>query len=106
MTKDTYFEMCEMLGSCPIEEEVPVEIDDFPELVQQVLVIYDILSDRWDPMGGCYLGKDYTILFKLFELYGISDKHEVLLSVDFIRQVDYTRSIIIQEKQKLEKPAT
>ena len=65
MTKEAYFEMCDMLGSEPIEEEIPLELDDFPELVQQAFVIYGMLSDIWEGMSGSYLGKDYSLLFDL-----------------------------------------
>ncbi len=105
MTKDMYFEMCEMLGSEPVESEIPIELDDFPDIVQQVFLVYNMLSDRWDSMGGSYLGKDYAILFQLLDLYSVTEKQEVLLAVDFINQIDYARSDIIQEKQKTAKPA-
>lgn len=106
MTKEAYFELCEMLGSDPVEEEIPLEIDDFPELVQQAFVIYGMLSDNWEGMSGSYLGKDFSLLFNLFELYGIDTKEEKLLATDFIKQIDNTRSKILYEKQKASKPAS
>ena len=57
MTKDTYFEMCEALGSEPVESEIPVEFDDFPFEVQQAFNAYRMLRDEWDFMNGNYLGK-------------------------------------------------
>jgi len=100
MTKDTYFEMCEMLKQEPIESEIPTELSDFPDLVQQCFVIYGILSDNWDPMGGNYLGKDYSIVFKLFEIYDVVDKTETLLSLDFLQNIDSVRSKLISDKIK------
>lgn len=58
MDKQAYFEMCEMLGSEPIDDEIPVEADDFPELVQKALHIYSYLPDIWEGMSGTYMGKD------------------------------------------------
>lgn len=104
MTKDTYFEMCEMLNQEPIESEIPVELSDFPELVQQCFVIYGILSDNWDPMGGNYLGKDYSIVFKLFEVYDVKNNTEVLLSLDFLQNIDGVRSKLISDKIKAKSP--
>lgn len=104
MAKEAYFDMCEMLGSEPVSEEIPVELDDLPELVQQAFTIYGMLSDKWDSMGGSYLGKDYALVFSLLDLYGVADKQEVLLVVDFLRHIDFIRSNIIQEKQKATKP--
>ena len=106
MTKDAYFEMCEALGSEPVESEVPLELEDFPELVQQAFVIYNTLADIWDPMGGNYLGKDYNIVFNLFELYSIEAREEKLLTMEILRRIDYVRSKIISEKQKASKPAS
>lgn len=104
MTKERYFEMCEMLGQEPIESEIPVEISDFPELVQQCFVIYGILSDNWDPMGGNYLGKDYAIVFKLFEVYDITDATEILLVMEFLQTIDNIRSKLISDKIKAKSP--
>lgn len=100
MTKDSYFEMCEMLGEEPIESEIPLELSDFPELVQQCFVMYGILSDNWDSMGGNYLGKDYSIVFKLFDIYQVSDPSEKLLSLDFMQHIDSVRSKLISDKIK------
>ena len=57
MTKESYFEMCEMMGSEPVESEIPVEFDDFPLEVQQAFNAYRMLRDEWDTMNGNYLGK-------------------------------------------------
>lgn len=106
MTKETYFEMCEMLGSEPLEDEIPLELDDFPDLVQQAFVIYGMLSDIWEGMSGSYLGKDYSLLFDLYDLYGIDTRSEKLLVTDFIKQIDSVRASILHEKQKASKPAS
>ena len=37
MTKEMYFEMCEALGNDPVESEIPVELDDFPLEIQELL---------------------------------------------------------------------
>jgi hypothetical protein len=68
MTKDTYFEMCEMLGTEPLEEEIPVEYEDFCLDVQEAFSIYQKLRDEWDSMNGVYLGKNYAGLIDLLEL--------------------------------------
>lgn len=71
MTKDTYFEMCEALGTEPIDEEVPVEISELPLEVQQALDIYSKLRDEWDTMNGRYMGKSYTGIMDLFKIIDI-----------------------------------
>ena len=68
MTKEAYFEMCEMLGSEPITEEIPIEYDDLLLDVQEALDIYYKLRDEWDYMNGNYIGKNYSGLKDIFEI--------------------------------------
>lgn len=89
MTKEAYFEMCEMMGSEPIESEIPIDFNDFPVTVQQAFGVYSKLRDEWDTMNGNYMGKSYagildilTILEvpvedrkTMFELIGLIDKY-------------------------------
>lgn len=104
MSKDAYFEMCEMLKQEPIDEEVPLELADFPELVQQCFIVYGILPDQWDSMGGGFMGKDYSIVFSLFQVYDIVDPAEVLLCLDFLQHMDGVRQKLIAEKIKSKSP--
>jgi hypothetical protein len=104
MTKDAYFEMCETMGHEPIEEEIPVEVSDFPDLVQQCFVIYNVLADCWDSMGGGYMGKDYSIVFSLLQVYQITEPEEILLCLDFLQHMDGVRQKLIAEKIKAKSP--
>ena len=60
MTKQRYFEMCEMMGTTPIEDEIPIELEDFPDTIQTALAVYSFLRDDWDSVNGEYLGKIFT----------------------------------------------
>jgi len=89
MTKDDYFEMCEALGTEPVDDEIPVDYEDLNIDVQEALGIYQKLRDEWDSMNGIYLGKNYVGLVDIlelldvpvedrrtqFELIGIIDRH-------------------------------
>lgn len=99
MTKEQYFEMCEMMGTEPVESEIPVEQSDFPDEVQQAFQIYYLLRDVWEGMSGTYMGKDYSTIFDFFRLYDI-DPSDQLLTMGFVRQIDSVRSEIFAEKQK------
>lgn len=90
MTKEQYFEMCEMLGSEPIEDEIPVEFDDFPLEVQEALQIYNNLQDNWDYMGGNYIGKNLTGFKDILDIFEISKEdrrsiYELIMHIDRIR---------------------
>lgn len=99
MTKDKYLEMCEAMGTEPIEDQIPPSFEDFPDLVQVAFKIYYMLRDIWDPMGGNYLGKDTTVLFEFFRLYEL-EHNEQLLLLSFIQQMDSIRQELISEKLK------
>lgn len=99
MSKEAYFEMCEMLNSDPIESEIPVDISDFPQEVQKCFSIYSLLSDRWDSMSGVYFGKEYANLFNYFDLFNI-DSSEYLFYISILRYMDSVRSDIIESKRK------
>ena len=90
MTKDQYYEMCEMLGSEPLESEIPIEYDDLPLEVQDALRIYNNLTDNWDYMGGNYIGKNLGSLRFILEIYEIEKEdqrsvYELILNIDRIR---------------------
>lgn len=103
MNKASYFEMCEALGTEPIEEEIPVEFSDFPILVQQVMGVYNYLPDNWDTMGGNYIGKNLAIVFQLFEIFLI-DNIEKPLSLELIQYIDIQRRKILNKKETKKPP--
>ena len=85
-----YFEMCEALGNEPVESEIPVELDDFPLEIQEILGIYKFLKDDWEPMNGVYMGKNFTGILEVFDIFEIPkiDRQtymSLLYSIDAIR---------------------
>jgi hypothetical protein len=104
MTKDQYFEMCEMMGSQPVESEIPVEFDDFPLEVQQAFNAYRMLRDEWDTMNGTYLGKSLIGVKDVLEATEIEPSEQKFI-VMLIRMIDGVRSDEINNKKKTEKPA-
>jgi len=97
--------MCEMLGEEPVEADIPVDPNDFPDLVQQTLAIYSLLEDRWDTMGGGYLGKNYGSVFEFFKIYDLNSS-EMMLSLEFLQHIDVVRSKLVAEKIKAKSPAS
>tara|TARA_Y100000401_G_scaffold103870_1_gene95207 strand:- start:389 stop:697 length:309 start_codon:yes stop_codon:yes gene_type:complete len=65
--------MMDQLGKEPIEEEIPPDWEDFPEIVLDALNTFNMLGDRMYPDVG-YVGKDYTNLNHFIELFDIQDK--------------------------------
>ena len=74
MTREVYLDMCEQLGSEPLDEEIPVELSDLPDAAQEAWTIYCYLADRYDSFSGHYFGKSLENIASLFELFGVDDK--------------------------------
>lgn len=105
MTKEAYFEMCEMLGNDPVESEVPVEFDDFPLEVQQAFNVYRMLRDEWDTMNGNYLGKSLIGIKDVLEATEIEQSDQKFI-IMLIRMIDNVRSDEINNKKKMQEPAS
>lgn len=99
MTKEAYYEMCEALGSEPIESEAPVELSDFPYEVRVCFNIYGLLRDMWDHMSGQYLGKDFGTLFEYFKMYKV-DTEDYLLHTSLLQSIDVARSKVLASKRQ------
>lgn len=98
MTKEQYFEMCEALGTEPDENEIPVEYDDFPDIVQEAIGVYYKLRDEWDSFSGTYMGKSYVGLAEIFDILEI-EKCDRKYILDWITIMDNTRSKIISAQK-------
>lgn len=99
MTRDMYLDMCEQLGTEPIDSEIPVDYESFDYTIQIIFELYGYLSDRWEGMSGVFMGKDYSIIFSLFELYSI-DVADQKLYLQIMSFIDSVRSDIIAKSQK------
>lgn len=95
MTKDQYFEMCEQLGTEPVEEEIPMELEDFPDEVQQAITVYYRLRDEWDTMNGIYLGKSYSGLGEILDIFEI-EKEDRKLFLEWLSILDNARAKAIE----------
>jgi hypothetical protein len=97
---DTYFEMCELLGQEPDENNVPIDLNDLSYQTQLALEVYQYLGENWVEMA--YLGKNINGISEIFDILGISNKYDKLLILQFIRVIDAYQSKKISEKIKAE----
>jgi hypothetical protein len=98
MTKAAYFEMCEVLGNEPLEEQIPVEYDDLSIDVQEALSIYSKLKDEWDAMNGIYLGKSYSGILDIFNILEVPVEDRRVM-FDLIGSIDKVRSKALEAKR-------
>lgn len=99
MTKDQYYEMCDMLGTDPKEDEVPVELDDFPSEVQTAFEVYQVLQDHWEGMSGTYMGKHLSGIRDIFDIFEIEHSDRKLI-LELISLIDRERINQYEVKRK------
>ena len=105
MTREAYFELCEVMGNTPVEDEIPVEFDDFALEVQQAFGVYRMLRDEWDTMNGLYLGKSLIGIKDILEATEVEpDEHKFIIVL--VRMIDQVRSNEINSKKLSQKPAS
>ena len=81
--------MCEQLGKEPNPDEMPLEVHDFPEEMQEALVIHQLLPDRWDGSSGSYLGKDWSVLGTLLAELHVQNRQQCIF---FIKNIEARHS--------------
>jgi hypothetical protein len=97
MTQESYFDMCEQLGSTPLEDEIPVEVSDFPTEVIQAWQVYSRLPSNIDSFSGTYLGKDLHLVSSVLDLFNIHEDR--LFMYDLISLIDNIEKVEINNLQ-------
>ena len=70
---------------------MPPTLDGLPDEVQVAFFIYALMPERWDGASGTYLGKDWSPLHTLYNIYEIEDQKTVTM---FIAEI---QSIFVQQ---------
>lgn len=65
------------MGWEPKEEELPQDGTNLSLECQQALTILNALPDMWDGMNGTWLGKDYSGLSAVMDIYEVESRREV-----------------------------
>jgi len=70
---------------------------DFELPAQQAFFVYNVLPDKIDSMGGIWLGKDFSGIGDILDIYAHSNKREVL---DYlIYMIQTARSAYAKERE-------
>ena len=65
------------MGVEPKEEDIPKDPSTFSLEAQQALTLLNALPDNWEGMNGLWLGKDYSGLMHVMDIYQVEEKREV-----------------------------
>lgn len=96
MTKEKYFEMCELMKTDPVDSEIPTEFEDLNEDIQYAIGVYNMLQDNWDTMNGNYLGKNMVGLTDIFRIMEVDDYRTCFYIISIL---DKIRGEIINTKK-------
>jgi len=77
MNLNQYLAMCEQMGWEPDENQMPISASELSLDSQLALVLLESLPDNWEGMGGTWLGKDYSGLLAIMEIYEIENRRSV-----------------------------
>ena len=97
MDAEQYLNMCEQMGWEPKEEELPKDPAYLSYNIQCALVLYNALPDKWEGMSGSWMGKDYSGLMDIMNIYRIDNKREVF---DLLKIAEGEASKFYAEKAK------
>ena len=77
-------------------------MEDFPSEVQEAFLIHSCLPDRWDGMSGMFLGKDWSALGTLLDVFEVEDRRTVVM---MLKAIDDRNSNQINTKQSQRQKA-
>ncbi len=89
--------MCEQMGWEINEEEIPKDPSVFTIECQQALMLLNILPDKWEGMSGTWMGKDYSGLEAIMNIYEIDNRRHVF---DLVQVGEGEMSKYYSQKQK------
>lgn len=89
--------MCEQMGWEPDENQMPIDPSSLSLEVQQALILLNALPDIWDGMNGVWLGKDYSGLGAILDIYEVDDRRAVF---DLLQVAESELGKYYQQKHK------
>ena len=88
MNAETYIKMCKQLGKPVDKSKLPPSFSQFPWYVKDAIEIFNSLPDTYaSGMAPIYIGKDFSSINTLFDLYSIDSDYR-LLAFKVVRFLD------------------
>jgi hypothetical protein len=85
------------MGWEPDEDQMPIDPSTLSLEVQQALVLLNALPDNWEGMSGSWMGKDYSGLSAIMDIYQINDRRVVF---ELLKQAEQELGKHYTKKQK------
>lgn len=97
--------MCALQGIEPLAREMPIGLEDFPDIVRTSLDIFNRLPDRLitTELGPLYTGKDMTSIPVFFEYADITLQKDKKLVIEIVQHLD--QKAVKREVQKHKRAA-
>jgi hypothetical protein len=89
--------MCEQMGWEPRDDDMPVDPSTLSLESQQALTLLNALPDNWEGMSGTWMGKDYSGLEAIMNIYEIQDRRTVF---ELLRDAETELGKYYVQKQK------
>ncbi len=91
------------MGWEPNEEEMPKDPGSLPFEAQTALIIFNILPDKFEGMSGTWLGKEFSALETIMNIYEVENRKEVL---EYILLIQREYSDYYSKQQKMKETAS
>lgn len=97
--------MCALQDIEPKVSEMPIDIEDFPQVVRDALDIFNRLPDRYTStdLGPLYTGKDLTTIHIFYEYAEVTNKRDRDLVLDIVQHLDH--KAVAKEVKKFKQAA-
>ena len=97
MSTEQYLLMCDQMGWEPKEEDMPLEVDSLSYEAQCALILFNALPDNWEGMSGSWMGKDYSGLMDIMDIYDMDNRKDVF---HLLKAAESEASKYYAQKQK------
>ena len=97
MSTEQYLLMCDQMGWEPREEDIPLEVDSLSYEAQCALILFNALPDNCEGMSGSWMGKDYSGLMDIMDIYDMDNRKDVF---HLLKAAEAEASKYYAQKQK------
>lgn len=85
------------MGWEPDEDQIPIDPSTLSLEAQQALILLNSLPDNWEGMSGSWMGKNYSGLSAIMDIYEIEDRRTVF---ELLQQCERELGKYYAQKQK------